>query len=113
MNEKLLALYLERLLARLYTEINEADEALGSDVSRVKLPTIANSEFENSIKIALGARPTEAIENPPCEAIALVGLRIFAESIREDISTLSGSEGLRIDPSVYFDPIRGGKMEGE
>ena len=106
MNEKLLILYLERLLDRLYLEIDEADTSLGPDAKREVIEPRKMSDIESAMIDAFNARQaTKDLDEPETVvggAIALDGLRIFAKSIGRDIGILSGSGGLSVDPSVYL-----------
>ncbi len=99
MNKKLLILYMERLLDRLEIEIDKADNTLGPDVHRLEevefdlpvpditLETIFKKGRRSSTALSESeAKPTTTTIG---DAVALVSLRDFAESIREDIETLS------------------------
>lgn len=87
MNEKLLILYLERILGGLFDEIRKADKALGPDVDRVEIKQLKGEETFAS---ALAAVCPEMQETDPEPSIAkvLLGLENFALYLSSDIDDL-------------------------
>lgn len=100
MNEKLLILYLKRLLGGLFDEIHKADEALGPDVDRVEIKRYElASEEVNTISRSLdelgfmqpkvdiqAAEPVSGIAN------VLSSLEDFAYCLKNDIDDLRGEK---------------------
>lgn len=110
MDNKLLAVYLERLLDRLHMEISKANDELGPDVERreLALPVGVDDDLNDlSVKDVLPSARImnafskgavvadefiESFDSGCGDAIALQGLWEFADSISRDIETLAGRE---------------------
>lgn len=108
MNNKLLAVYLERLLDRLHMEISKANNELGPDVERreLALPVGVDDDLNDLSVKDVNARIInafskgtvvadefiESFDSGCGDAIALQGLWEFADSISRDIETLAGRE---------------------